>query len=333
MKPSTPLRSAFLIPGLLALISCIPDPAPAPRAVFDLKPPMLLEAGPTDGRSFVLRFDEEVRTVDGSYRLDPGGVPTASAEGAQLRIDLGKEQEAGREYLVTGEVVDGRGNGSRFLLGFTGFNARPAKLCITEIQTSKNSSVTRPHRDFVEFEVLEAGNLGGLEFTAASSAKTVAWRFPGVEVGIGELVVLHLAPEGLPSEIDETGGDLFASGGIDSSGARDFWSKAGGLPDASGVLVLAESPGGKPVDGIFYSDGSKNGLLGEERLGLLVDNLVDFGLWQTLGQPAWEDAFVWKPSSARTILRLSTDPKEGGAGEWGTSANGGQSPGSLPVQP
>jgi hypothetical protein len=172
-----------------------------------------------------------------------------------------------------------------------------------------------------------------MEFTASSSAKAVTWRFPGVEVGAGEILVLHLATEGLPAEVDETGTELLASGGIDSSEARDFWSKSGALPDATGVLVLAESPGGKPVDGIFYSDGSKKGPLGEERLGLLVEELLDFGLWETAGLPAWEDAFIWKPSSARTILRLPAGSLEGGAGEWGTSANGGQSPGRLPPSP
>jgi len=322
---------SILVVGLLCLAACVPDPGTVSPAVFDLKPPMVLEAGPVDEKSFVLRFDEDIAPVEGSFALSPGMAPWASAEGEELRLDLGEAQEAGRDYVISGEVRDERGNGSRFLLNFSGFNGHPAKLRISEVQTSKNSSLSRPHRDFVEFEVLEAGNLGGMEFTATSSTKTTTWRFPGAAVARGEVVVLHCAPEGIPEERNETGGDLGLSGGIDATGGRDFWSKAGALPDSSGVLAIAEAPEGRPMDGVFYADGSKTGALGDARLGTVVENLIEFGLWECAGVPAWEDAFVWKPSSSRSILRRGAS--EPGAGEWTVSATSGQSPGRVDPLP
>ena len=322
-------RLPILALAPLSLLACLPDPSPAPPGVFDLKPPMLLEAGPVDGRSFVLRFDEVIKPVEGSFAISPGSAPKASSEGSELRLSLGEAQVAGREYALTGEVRDEKGNGSRFLMNFSGFNERPAKMRISEVQTSKNTSKTRPHRDFVEFEVLSDGNLGGMELSLSSSVKTFTWRFPGAEVAKGDSVVVHCAPEGIPAELNETGKDLSSSGGIDASAARDFWSKAGALPDATGVIVLSESPGGRPLDGLFYADGAKTGPLGDERIGALVEDLIEYGLWESAGTPAWEDAFVWKPSSTHSILRRNQVAEEPGAGAWVASATSAQSPGII----
>ncbi|MEI6386035.1 MAG: hypothetical protein WCQ50_05320 [Spirochaetota bacterium] len=329
-----PHRALALLAPLALFAACLPTPLPTTPPAFDLKPPTLVEAGPTGLRSFVLRFDEDVRPVEGSFELDPGEsgeAPTAKAMGADLKVELGADQVAGKGYKLLGEVVDGGGNGSRFLLSFAGFNANPAKLRISEVVPAKNSSQKNPHRDFVEFEVVAAGNLGGLEFSGSSSTKTVTWTFPGAEVAQGELVVLHCAPEGIAAERDETGTDMESSGGIDASAARDFWSKAGALPDATGVLVLSESPGGKPMDGLFYADSAKVGPVGEGRIESLVQGLVDFGLWSTVAAPAWEDAFRWKPSASRSIIRSGSSKEAGaepGLSEWALSATGGQSPGS-----
>ena len=324
------LAALALLSAILA--ACAPDPAASPPSAFDLKPPALIEAGPGGATSFVLRFDEEVRPVEGSFAVDPGGGAKASAEGGDIRVELPERQVPGRRYSIVGEVRDGGGNSSRVILAFSGFNDHPAGLRISEVQTAKNSSTTKPHRDFVEFEVTAPGNLGGMEISLSSSVKTVSWRFPGVEVGKGDFVVLHCAPENLAVEIDETDSDLFASGGIDSSSARDFWSKAGGIPDATGLIVLRESPGGKPLDVLFYSDGSKTGSLGEGVIGDLVGELLDFDLWKVAGTPSWEDAFLWKPSVSRSIIRVAPSVAAPGAGpgaaEWGLSASSGQSPGT-----
>lgn len=331
---SRPRLTGRLLPALAAaplttmLAACLPDPLATLPSAFDLKPPALVEAGSDGSTSFVLRFDEDVSPVEGSFAVDPGGLARATAEGGELRVELPERQRPGATYSLVGDVRDGGGNGSRIMLSFSGFNDHPAGLLIDEVQTARNSSTTRPHRDFVEFLVTKDGNLGGLEFSASNSMKTITWRFPGVEVSKGEVIILHCAPEGSSAEIDETGGDVGISGGIDASMARDFWSKAGGIPDATGFLMLRESPGGRPMDVLFYADNSKTGPVGEGLLGDLVQEALDTGLWESAGTPSFEDAFGWKPSTSRSILRLApgTGP---GAPEWGLSASGGQSPGTA----
>ncbi|HUX38129.1 MAG TPA: hypothetical protein VMV44_09545 [Rectinemataceae bacterium] len=311
----------------LLILSCVPDPAASPPSAFDLKPPALVEAGADGATTFVLRFDEEVKPVDGSFAVDPGGGARASAEGGEVRVALPERQVPGRRYSIVGDVRDGGGNASRVILAFAGFNDHPAALRVSEVQTAKNSSTSRPHRDFVEFEVMASGNLGGMELSLSSTVKTVSWRFPGVEVAKGDFLVVHSAPEGFATEVDELGSDLLASGGVDASPSRDFWSKAGGIPDATGLIVLRESPGGKPLDALFFSDGSRTGVIGEGIIGDLLGEALDFDLWKTAGTPSWEDAFQWKASVSRSIIRAAPDA-EPGAAEWGLSASSGQSPGS-----
>lgn len=325
-------RSFAALFACAGLAACLPDPAGTILPPSDLKPPLVLEAGPESSRSFVLRFDEEVRPVEGSFGLEPGPLAaSARAEGSLLCLEFAAELEPGADYAVSGEVEDGAGNATRFLFGFAGWNGNPARLRLNEAQTAKNSSVSHPHRDFLELTVTEAGNLGGIELSWASSTKAYSYRFPGVEARAGDYILLHLAPEGLAEERDEKGADLAASGGIDAShSARDLWCSAGGLPDASGAVALRIRPGATVDDCLFYADASKSGALGEDKLAALVSA---FGAaWPLAGElPAWEDALRWKPSSARSLCRLAGAASEPDA--WYLSDTSAQSPGAANAPP
>ena len=325
------LGAAFAV--ILFASACAPVPShDAEEAALpesDFRPPTLLEAGPSDGRTFMVLFDEAIQPVTGSFGLEPeAGELSASTDGASLRVSYSEDARPGLDYSLAGEVEDSSGNRCRFVLSFTGYNARPASLSITEIQPQKNSSTKAPHRDYVEFLVLESGNLGGLELSWASSAKLMAYRFPAAEVQAGDYLVLHLAPEGLASETDETGADLAASGGIDAtSTARDFWSGAGGLPDESGALSLRTRPGGASQDALFYAADDKSGAVAEGKLADLLSAIGGDGGWVFAGKAAaWEDAFRWHPSAARSLCRIAgTDTQ--GVGDWLVSAASGQTPG------
>jgi hypothetical protein len=300
--------------------------APLPP-VLDLRPPGLLAAGPSGARSFEARFDEPVLLVDGSLALEPRAPISGAANGADLRVDFGEDQSPGLDYRLAGEVDDSRGNRTRFLVRFTGWNGRPAAMRVSELQTGKNGSQSRPHRDYVELEVLEDGNVGGEELAWSSSVKSMSYRFPGIEVRKGDFIVLHLSPEGLGAEVDELGPDVSASGGVDSSAAgRDLWCDSGALPDESGALCLRSRPGGAPAEGLFYAREDKSGPLGEDKLSALVSELAGAGAWPIAGAaPSWSDAFRWNPSSARSICRSAPAI---GASAWYVTAAGGQSPGS-----
>ena len=337
--PHRPLGAAMgaasgaAIAVALLSLACSPlpsrDSGGAALPESDFRPPSLLEAGPSDGRTFSVLFDEAIKPVAGSFGLEPAaGELSASAEGSMLRLDFSEEALPGLDYCLAGEVEDGSGNRCRFVLSFTGYNSRPALLSISEIQPQKNSSTKAPHRDYAEFLVLEAGNLGGLELSWASSTKLMVYRFPAAEVLAGDFVVLHLAPEGLASEVDETGGDLAVSGGIDATAtARDFWSGAGGLPDESGALSLRTRPGGPSQDALFYGADDKSGAVADGKLADLLSAVGGEGAWVFAGKAAWEDAFRWHPSAARSIYRIEGADTQGAA-DWLVSEASGQTPGA-----
>lgn len=319
--------------ALASFHACSPVPRETDAAALpesDFSPPSLLEAAPDDGHTFSMRFDEAIRPVAGSFGLEPAsGELSASADGSELRVSFSDAVTPGFGYSLAGEVEDGNGNRCRFMLSFTGFNPRPARISITELQPQKNSSTKAPHRDYVEFIVQEPGNLGGLELSWASSSKLMTYDFPAAEVLAGDYIVLHLAPEGLPAEIDETGSDLAASGGIDATQAgRDFWSAAGGLPDESGALSLRVRPGGLSQDALFYAADDKSGPLAEGKLADLLSAMGADGAWVFAGKTAtWEDAFRWHPSAARSIHRMAGVDTQGAA-DWLVSEASRQTPGA-----
>ena len=311
----------------IGLAACSPDLSSFEYPAADLRPPDLLAAGPTGSRNVLLRFDETVTPVAGSFSVDPGASLSFRSEGESLAIDFGSAQSAGADYSLVGEVDDLRGNRTRFLVRFTGWNDRAPPLLLSEVLPCKNSSKTKPHRDFVELLVLEDGNLGGEELSWASSVKAESYRFPSVEVRKGDFVVLHLAPEGLPEERDELGADLSASGGVDATATgRDFWCGSMALPDSSGCIAVALRPGSPPMDGLFYADDGKTGGLGEGKLADLLSALALSGAWSLAGsKAAWEDGIPWSGSTSKSICRSGRGK---GRAAWQISASGGQSPGA-----
>lgn len=323
-------RAAFAatLAAVLFFASCAPEPQSLVPTAIDLRPPRLVEAGPEGPRSFAARFDEAVSLVADSLSLEPALPLEARGDGRELRIDFGAAQSPGLDYRIAGEVDDAHGNRTRFLVKFVGWNDRSPAVRISELQTGKNSSKTNPHRDYIELEVLEDGNVGGAELVWASSVKTMSYRFPGIEVKRGDYLVLHLAPEGIEAEIDECGADTGLSGGIDATASgRDLWSSAGGLPDENGAVGLRKRPGGSFVEGCVYADDTKTGPIGNNKLSDLVAELASSGAWPIGGaEPTWTDAFAWHPSSSRSICRCSD---ASGKESWYVTASSGQSPGAA----
>lgn len=323
-------HALFALLALAALVAagCSQESAAAIYPTADLRPPGLVAAGPADPRRVLLRFDEAVRPVDGSFFATPAAELSAGAEGGDLTLYFAADQAPGADYSLCGEVDDLRGNRARFLLRFAGWNSRAPPLRLSEAQTGKNSSKTNPHRDFIELEALADGNVGGEELSWASSVKTASYRFPGIEVKKGDYLVLHLAPEGGSEERDELGADLAASGGADASASgRDLWCADMALPDESGAVALSLRPGEVPMDGLFYAAEAKTGPLSDDRLSELVGALAAGGAWPISGSKAvWEDAVRWKSSGSRSLCRSGA--KEGAAA-WYATASGGQSPGAA----
>jgi hypothetical protein len=309
------------------LAACSPNAADILMPAGDIRPPAILEAGQRSPGTFEVLFDEDVSPVGERFAFDPGGVAaTPRSDGAALHISLEPPVGAGIPCSLCGEAKDASGNVTRFLFSFVGYNERPAKLRINEVQTGKNSSASNPHRDYVEFLAEEGGDLGGVFVQWISSTKLAAYAFPPCEVVKGAVIVLHCAPEGLAEENDETGANLGASGGIDANASgRDFWTQAGGIPDETGIIAVRGREADPPSDGLFYVASAKTGAIDSARLLNAFTELSAAGLWAGSSPPAWEDGFAWKSSSSRPLHRLG-GAEEGREG-WYVGESGTQSPG------
>ncbi len=328
--PFTSGRNAWLWPCLAAaafMAACSPDPSDILLPAGDIRPPSILDAGQSDPGTFKILFDENVQPIIQSFAFDPAATrATPDSEGALLTVSLDPAAAAGEACSLSGEARDESGNTTRFLFSFVGYNEKPALLRINEIQTGKNSSASNLHRDYIEFTVEEGGNTGGVQVQWASSVKTMSYTFPPCEAAKNSIVVLHCAPEGLPSEVDETGPDLSLSGGVDASVAgRDFWSDAGGIPDETGLIMLRLREEDQPVDGVFFVSSAKTGEVDSAKLSGFLEELTIADLWPCSSPPLWEDGFPWKSSASKPLHRNRDG--EVGAGQWQVGESGTQSPG------
>lgn len=319
----------WLIIALLTLSSCSPESGRVIAPAGDIRPPSIVSAGQKGSGTFEICFNEEVAVVPGSFSFQPGPTTAeASAAGSAIEVSLSPAAKPGEDCSLSGEAQDLSGNITRFLFTFAGYNDAPALLRINELQCGKNSSVSTPHRDYIEFVVRRGGNVGAEVVRWASSVKIMEYKFPSAEVKEGDIVLLHCAPEGLPEEKDEVGQDVGLSGGVDSSNvARDFWTSAGGLPDTTGIVALFLRETEPPYDGICYANMDRSGVIDSDAPKCLAEGLRRGGAWPFSDSPKWEEAFLWKNSNARPIHR--TRQEQMGAGQWVVGESGTQSPGLL----
>ena len=297
--------------------------------IGDIRPPSIVSAGPKNSGVFEICFNEEVNAVDDTFGFQPEPtVATPQASGSSIEVALSPPVKPGENCTLSGEAQDAAGNITRFLFSFVGFNDSPAILRINELQCGKNTSASNLHRDYMEFVVQRAGNLGGEVVRWASSVKSVEYRFPSADVKTGEIILLHCSPEGLAEEKDEIGQNLALSGGIDSSNsARDFWTSAGGLADSTGIIAVYQRDGAAAYDGICYVEEDKTGTIENEAPLKLAKDLKDNTKWPFPATPKWEDGFRWKSSTSRPIHRLHDGQL--GPSQWFVGESGSQSPGQL----
>jgi hypothetical protein len=308
--------------------SCTPDIGQLIMPAGDIRPPSVLWASQENPAEFLIRFDETVTPVERSFSFLPASSAAMPyAQGQEIGVRFSPSLPPGEACTLSGEAEDGAGNSTRFIFSFVGYNDRPVPLRITEVQTGKNTSASNNHRDFIELLALEAGNLGGVCIKWSSSVKDMKYIFPPCEVDKGEYLVLHCAPEGIQAEKDEVTGDMALSGGIDSNlKARDFWTLAGGLADETGVIAVSPREGASVEDGFFYVALGKSGEVDSAKLKAALALLHAAGRWSISPEPLWEDGFLWKPSTSRSIVRkgMTVFGKE----SWEVGEPGEQSPGS-----
>jgi len=182
------------------------------------------------------------------------------------------------------------------------------------------------HPDLAELAVLESGNLAGLAFRVGCAAcQVLVYVFPACEVAAGEYVVLHLKPQGIPEERDETE-DVSASGGLDAYPySRDFWYPGGdgALPGENGLVTLYRSTTGPVLDALLYSartsaSDAKYGGFGTQALLDQARAVVADGAWRIAGTEVRPEEAARSEgcTSTRTLCRSSGSEDTDSASDW-----------------
>ncbi len=309
--------------GVLVLAGCVPELVSDALEPRDLTPAGVVAWDSSGSRELLVEFDEEIHPAPGGFAAAPDlGVLETLAEGSRLRIRTGADAAPGRAFSLEGLVEDASGNTTSFVLPFWGYNPALPRVVINEALTQGSSA----HPDALELRSLEAGNLAGLAFFVGTPGHPVLrYVFPDCEVAAGAFIVLHMSPQGIPQEIDETE-DPTASGGLDAAPeARDFWYRDGGgaLPGENGVLTLCRSPTGGLVDALLYSartseSDSKYLGFGSQALLAQARDLASAGAWGFSGEDVRpEDAARSSgTTSTRTLCRSRDSGDSDSGSDW-----------------
>ncbi len=305
------------------LSACLPQVVSEAFSPRDLRPPSVRVWDASGPGEFLVDFDEDVEADPGDFATDPdlGGLEVSS-EGSRVRITASGLPPPGSALSLEGTVRDAEGNSTSFVLPFWAYNPALPRVLINEVLTQGSST----HPDLVELAVLESGNLAGLAFRVGCAVKQIlVYVFPPCEVAAGEYAILHLKPQGLPEEADETG-DTSASGGQDAYPyARDFWYRGGdgALPGENGCVTLYRSPTGQALDALLYSartsaSDTKYGGFGTQALLDQARAVVAEGMWRIAGSEVRpEDAARSEGStSTRTLCRSSGSGDTDSASDW-----------------
>ncbi len=179
-----------------------------------------------------------------------------SSENQSLRylLKFPEETSADKSYILSGVVKDYIGNTLSFTLGFSGYNSRVPQMIFSEISTEYADTRT----EFIEFYVLEDGNLAGIILHSASDGVEKDVVFPSVEVKKGEYIVLHMrtVEEGAKNEL---GDNLSLSISRQSSSeGRDLWIEGKETRiSRNDVLLLRRRLNGTLLDALAYTEGIK----------------------------------------------------------------------------
>jgi len=305
-------------------VSCAPEPVAAVFAAGDLRPPAVASWGAAGGAEVIIVFDEEIEVAAPGFASTPGpgiAATRVGEDGRSVIVTLDGGQSPGAAYAVSGVVSDAAGNLSSFVLPYWGFNPDPPRIVINELITEGTST----HPDALELFVTAGGNCAGLAlFVGSPDNFDIRFLFPALPVESGDYIILHLKPQGLEAEIDETG-DKAASGGIDANAdAWDLWYSGGdgALSGKNGALSLCTSPRGAIMDAVLYSErtvesDTNYGGFGTAALRDRVAALVAAAAWSASDPPRPEDcARSTGTTSTRSICRSSGSADTDAMSDW-----------------
>ena len=309
----------------IALLSaCTPLPADKKPVQGSASPPMVQEVANESPSLITLKFDKEVSADADNFMIVPEkGITSVECRGHLVEIHPSQELDAGEEYFIKGTVQDAKSNSTSFGVTFFGYNPDIPTLVINEFTTNGSAK----HPDTVELYVKKGGNAAGI--TLFGGTKTTfqdKYVLPKVILESGDYLLIHLKPQGIETEIDETLRKDEATGYDSSDSAWDFWVQGGsGLSGNNGAVTLYTNPYGKLMDAVIYtnrtseSDANYRGF-GSTKFMLQADEIAESGSWTIAGDQIVPEDCVWSADSTatRSICRGSTSEDTNTKGDWHT---------------
>ncbi len=216
----------------------------------------------------------------------------------KYHLDFPEKLSASKKYILSGTVKDDIGSTLSFTVGYSGYNSRVPKMIFSEISTEYSN----PRTEFIEFYILEDGNLAGVLLQSAHDGPQKDYTFPSVEVKKGDYVVLHMrtVEETAVNELDE---NLALSVSKQSNPeSRDLWiSGKETRLSQNDVLILRERFNGSIIDSVAYRDGEKS-TWAKSSCELFIQEAVTSFSWQ--GSVAVNDAIdIQYITGTRTLCR------------------------------
>jgi len=247
----TPLIRGLVIIAyaICIVVACSPF-SKLKASSFDLLPPALNNMCIRSSLRITVEFQEAIQiknlsiapmlSIDKYYSLEN-----------MVVVVLKEHMIPGKEYTITIQVADKRGNSTYAILVFWGYSDNSPPMLINEFTVEG----TKKHPDKVEILCLGDGNIGG---TVLYNGSPKNWDarivFPSLNVQKGDFLLVHWKEIKLSYKNNEYTSKKQANGIDTSNTAWDFWVKdATGLPNSTGVLTLASNPHDHIVDAVLYS--------------------------------------------------------------------------------
>ena len=321
----------FLV-GLLSLIlsvcACSIDEAAAKIMGNKSEAPVFLACKAVSGTEIYFEFSLPVKVV--SLHFSPSVMVVSIDEGSTVRVNFSTGLGPGERLTANLLAEDENGNTINVLVPIRTRNDRIPRLLINELRTE----YSKPKAEFIEFKVLEDGNLGALRvFIAGNYKAPLVYEFSPVDVKAGEYIILHLRTMEDTCK-DEYTDNLNESGGTDAvAGVRDLWipGTVKLLHKTDAVYVLDQDD--EVIDAVMLSE-NPDTWWSKDYLAEAADFLLQKSAWSSadgkIASP--KDAVITyniKTAMTRSVSRDETKPDTNTLADWYITATSGITPGKA----
>jgi len=254
-------------------------------------------------------------------------------DGSTVKVRFEDIPDAGKMIITEILAEDERRNTINVIVSFRARNDRMPALVINEICTEYASAAAGKKAEFIELKMKSDGNLGAMRLVIrgnTEAARETIFEFSPVNVKKDDYVVVHLRTYDENSK-DEYENDLNASGGMNSSGARDFW-----IPGASKLLhktsfIYVLDQDDNVIDAVIISEKPDNWWT-KDYFAQAAEFLFDSDSWKSpdggICRPA--DAFISAgTTNTRTICRDEAAENINSPENWYITATSSATPGGV----